>query len=255
DNADTDGDGIDNYTESLHGTDLNNTDTDGDGINDAVEITAYAYVTDLNVTGVFDPVRSDASFLSYLDTLSGTSGSLGSSIGSGSGSGSSSGGTGTSTDSNGSALLYDFINGWFYTSAYGWSFATSNSDSIYNSRASTWLSFQKNGSNALQLYKWNYPSKLWVNYASAAVAGQYNLTVTKNVDAGGEVSSGGSFASGTPITITANPHAGYHFIGWEGDVVSTSATKSFVLDKNVVVQAVFLTDAELSNLLDGSQGN
>lgn len=239
DNRDTDGDGIDNYNESLYGTDANSTDTDGDGIRDDVEIAATTQVADLNVTGVFNPTKSDAAFLAYLSSVNLSSGVTSGSSGSGSG----------------SSLLYDFINGWFYTSAYGWSFATSSSDSVYNSRVSTWLSFQQDSSNALKLYKWDYPSKQWVDYGVAGISGQYNLTVTKNVDAGGEVSASSSYASGTEVTIKAIPNPGYHFIGWEGDVVSSNASASFVIDKNISVQAVFLTDAELSNLLGGTQGN
>ena len=107
----------------------------------------------------------------------------------------------------------------------------------------------------MQLYKWDYPSKQWVDYGTAAIAGQYNLTVTKNADAGGEVSASSTYASGTNVTIQAIPNAGYHFIGWEGDVVSSDAAVSFVIDKNVSVQAIFLTDAELSSLLGGTLGN
>ena len=105
------------------------------------------------------------------------------------------------------------------------------------------------------MYKWDYPSKQWVDYGTAAIAGQYNLTVTKHADAGGEDSASSTYASGTNVTIQAIPNAGYHFIGWEGDVVSSSAAVSFVIDKNLSVQAIFLTDAELSNLLGGTLGN
>ena len=112
--------------------------------------------------------------------------------------------------------------------------------------------------NVLDTFKWDYAKEQWVDYASSTAAtGHLKLTVTKNIDAGGEVSSGGSFAAGTPMTITAAPSAGFHFVGWKWDdnSVSTSPTLTFSLTKNVSVQAVFLSIDGLSGSLGGNPGN
>ena len=236
DNRDSDGDGIDNYTEGLYGTDASKTDTDGDGMRDDVEIAALTAIADLNVTGVFDPNKSDSAFLSYLSGLNVSTGGAG-------------------ADSNGSSLLYDFINGWFYTSAHGWSFAASSSSMVYNANMATWLSFQKDSNANFKILQWDKPTSQWVDYGNSSVSGHYSLTVTKNVSAGGEVSPSSSYPAGTNLQIEARANPGYKFIGWEGDVISSSPSVTFPINENTAVQAIFLTDEQVSSLLDGTQGN
>jgi predicted outer membrane repeat protein len=243
DYRDTDGDGLDNYTEGILGTDTNKTDTDGDGIDDGVEKDAQGKIASYKVTGIFDPTKSDQNFFDYLATLNLATPSSGSAV-----SGSSSG-----------TLLDDFINGWFYTSGYGWSFATTQSPSIYSSQISTWLNFQLDASNNLKLLKWDYANKQWVayDYASSltAAANHFTLTVTQNQSGGGEVSPSSTYPAGTSVTIQALPAQGYHFVGWEGDRVSTTAKATFVLDKNISVKAIFLSNSEVTSILDGTPGN
>ena len=114
-------------------------------------------------------------------------------------------------------------------------------------------------SNTLKLLKWDYATNQWVDYDYAssliAAAGHYTLTVEKNNPDGGEVSPSSTYSAGTTVTVEAAPSSGYHFVGWEGDKVSTDPTITFVLDKNVTIKAVFLTAAEISEFVDGSPGN
>ena len=96
----------------------------------------------------------------------------------------------------------------------------------------------------------------WIDYGPATsfvtAANHYTLTVEKNNTEGGQVSQSSTYPAGTMVTIEATPSSGYHFVGWEGDQVSTDPTITFVLDKDVTVKAVFLTDAEIDNLINGS---
>jgi hypothetical protein len=59
--------------------------------------------------------------------------------------------------------------------------------------------------------------------------------------AGGVVSGGGTFASGTNVTITATPSSGWEFIGWyEGNTrVSSTFIWSFVAISNRTIEARF----------------
>ncbi|MBO94193.1 MAG: hypothetical protein CMI32_04750, partial [Opitutales bacterium] len=156
------------------------------------------------------------------------------------------------------SLLYEYINGWFYLDKEkSWFFAPSNSYSVYSSNDQTWLAFQTGTDGLLDTFQWDFANKQWVLQGSAPVEGRFKLTVTKNLDAGGEVSSGGTFAEGKTITITAAPSAGYHFVGWKWDdnTVSTNPTETFKISKDVSVQAVFLSNGGLSSSLGDTNGN
>ena len=52
---------------------------------------------------------------------------------------------------------------------------------------------------------------------------KYQLSVTAGQ--GGTVNTtGGEFASGSPVTVTATPNSGYSFVDWTGDGYSTSSS-------------------------------
>lgn len=68
----------------------------------------------------------------------------------------------------------------------------------------------------------------------------YPLSITKTV--GGNASGAGSFATGTEVTVSATPNAGYDFIRWEasGSTVSTSAVYKFSMPTSAYsLNAVF----------------
>lgn len=67
---------------------------------------------------------------------------------------------------------------------------------------------------------------------------KYQLSVT--AAEGGTVStSGGEFASGSPITVTATPNSGYSFVNWTGDGSSTNASFTFNILGNTNLTANF----------------
>ena len=79
---------------------------------------------------------------------------------------------------------------------------------------------------------------------SAATVPTYTLTVTSNPSSGGTVSlspSGGTYASGTVVTLTAVPSSGYGFSSWSGSASGTNATTQVTISGNMIVAANFST--------------
>ena len=69
----------------------------------------------------------------------------------------------------------------------------------------------------------------------------YTVTLSANPTAGGTVSGGGTFNSGSSVTVTAASSAGYTFTNWteNGNAVSTIATYQFTLSGNRTLVANF----------------
>ena len=70
---------------------------------------------------------------------------------------------------------------------------------------------------------------------------QYTITVSANPTAGGTVSGGGTFYSGTSCTLTATPNTHYDFTNWKlgNNVVSTNPTYTFTVTGNATYTANF----------------
>ena len=70
---------------------------------------------------------------------------------------------------------------------------------------------------------------------------QYTITVSASPSAGGTVSGGGTFASGSSWTVTATANSGYTFANWteNSSVVSSSASYNFTLSGNRTLVANF----------------
>ena len=73
----------------------------------------------------------------------------------------------------------------------------------------------------------------------------YNITVTAYPSNGGSVIGGGSYASGTTITLHATPNDGYSFVKWtkNGTQVSTNPNYSFTVNSNASFVAYFEQNA------------
>ena len=73
------------------------------------------------------------------------------------------------------------------------------------------------------------------------VTTQYTVAVSAAPSAGGTVSGGGTFASGSSQTVTATANSGYSFVNWtaNGSVVGTSASYTFTINGNVSLVANF----------------
>ena len=65
----------------------------------------------------------------------------------------------------------------------------------------------------------------------------YLVTVSESV--GGSVAGGGSYQSGSTITLTATADSGYAFSGWGGDAAGASNPLSLTVDGNLTISAGF----------------
>jgi len=63
--------------------------------------------------------------------------------------------------------------------------------------------------------------------------------VTVESTTGGIAGGGGTFVKGTECTVSATADAGHIFIGWVGNISSTSSNYSFTVDRNYNVTALF----------------
>lgn len=80
-----------------------------------------------------------------------------------------------------------------------------------------------------------------------AVPDQVSLTTTWEPEDGGTVSGAGSYASGTTVSCTASPAAGYKFVHWEDGTVDPRRT--ITLNENTTVHATFAQDTVHVNLI------
>ncbi len=85
---------------------------------------------------------------------------------------------------------------------------------------------------------------------------QYSISLSSNPAAGGTTNGGGTYNSGSNVTVIAKANTGYVFNSWtqNGNVVSTSTSYSFIINGNTTLVANFgLTGPAGVNL--GSAGN
>ena len=77
---------------------------------------------------------------------------------------------------------------------------------------------------------------------SSACAQTFAITVSASPPAGGTVSGGGTFPSGSTQTVTAAPNSGFGFINWteNNSVVSSSPSYTFTLSANRNLVANFV---------------
>jgi uncharacterized repeat protein (TIGR02543 family) len=70
---------------------------------------------------------------------------------------------------------------------------------------------------------------------------QYTVTLSSNPSAGGTTNGAGTFNSGSSVTVTDPPNAGYTFTNWteNGTVVSTNASYTFTISGNRTLVANF----------------
>lgn len=83
-------------------------------------------------------------------------------------------------------------------------------------------------------------SSLVANF-TPVVPGKFAVLLSSSPAAGGATGGSGSYNAGTPVTVTATPHAGYTFFNWtdNGNAVSTSSNYQFILTGNRTLVANF----------------
>ena len=109
----------------------------------------------------------------------------------------------------------------------------------------TFMNWTENGNvvSTLPIYVsvLNGNRSLVANFAAAPVS--YTITTSSSPSAGGSTSGGRTVSSGTSVTVTASPNAGYSFVNWteNGIVVSTSSSYTLVANANRNLVANFGT--------------
>ncbi|HMP20198.1 MAG TPA: right-handed parallel beta-helix repeat-containing protein [Ferruginibacter sp.] len=86
----------------------------------------------------------------------------------------------------------------------------------------------------------------------------YSLTTTASPSAGGSVSrspNATTYASGTVVTLTANPAAGYVFTGWSGAVSGTATSTTVTMSANRTVTANFQIQATSTLRIEDDTNN
>ena len=92
---------------------------------------------------------------------------------------------------------------------------------------------------------------LVANFADDAVT-THTITVSANPTVGGTVTGGGTFASGTSVTVTATASMGYTFVNWTegGAEVSASLAYTFTVAADLALVANFTQDAPPADGID-----
>ena len=78
----------------------------------------------------------------------------------------------------------------------------------------------------------------------------YTVSVSANPAIGGNVTGGGTYPQGQSCTVTATANDGYNFVNWTegGNVVSTQATYTFVVNGNRNLVANFEAEVQTYNI-------
>lgn len=77
------------------------------------------------------------------------------------------------------------------------------------------------------------------NKAVQATFALKSYTLTTSATAGGAVTPGGVFTTGTNVTVTAIPDAVHDFVGWTGDAGGAANPLTVLMDRSKTVQAMF----------------
>jgi hypothetical protein len=100
------------------------------------------------------------------------------------------------------------------------------------------------------------PATLVVNASTSVTATFRRLyTVTVSPSTGGSVAlspSGGVYASGTTLTVTATPQSGYRFSGWGGALSGTQNPTTLLVDADKTLSASFTPEVRVNVSTTGS---
>ena len=92
-----------------------------------------------------------------------------------------------------------------------------------------------------------------LRYYTARFLPVFTLTTTADPSGGGTITGGGTYDSGTDVTVTANPNSGYRFDRWSGDCTG-SGTCSVTMSVARSVTAHFIRARTLTATADPPAG-
>ena len=118
-----------------------------------------------------------------------------------------------------------------------------NTDQLFSRTVVTGYNFNANSVFEIKGIKNNgeYARIDYVEF-TASGGGCTTYTLTTNVQGSGSVSlspSGGSYCSGTQVTVTANPASGWTFQNWSGGLSGSTNPATITMTSNKTVTAVF----------------
>ena len=106
---------------------------------------------------------------------------------------------------------------------------------------SCYVSFDGSSWNPLYAYGEDFRNSWMIRAVLGTAPVNYTVTVNSNNTAWGTVTGGGTYASGTNVTLRATPNSGYHFVSWNDG--NTSATRTIVVTGNATYTATFAEDS------------
>ena len=99
------------------------------------------------------------------------------------------------------------------------------------------VQFLKNNGLQLRLYGCTGSARIYYAYVNVTYEVPVNYTITVNAGAGGTVAGGGTYETGSAVTLTATPDTGYKFKQWSDGV--TTASRTVTVAKDVTYTAQF----------------
>lgn len=126
-----------------------------------------------------------------------------------------------------------------FTSSVG-SWTLSELNQPYNPSSYTGIGFyitNKNGSGSSGRWFQIYYVDTIVDYTPP----QYTISTAVSPSGTGSVSGGGTYDSGSTVTLTATPATGYRFVRWSDN--NTNATRTVTVSGNVTYTAYFERDS------------
>ena len=105
----------------------------------------------------------------------------------------------------------------------------------------TFVNWTKNGTAISTNPTYSFTVNETASYVANFSLNTYNITVTANPTAGGNVTGGGTFNHGETCTLTASPNTDWNFTNWtkNGNVVSANASYTFTVTENANYVANF----------------
>ncbi|MHB8871690.1 MAG: InlB B-repeat-containing protein, partial [Candidatus Doudnabacteria bacterium] len=108
----------------------------------------------------------------------------------------------------------------------------------------TFINWTENGNVVSTSSSYTYTisgNRILVANFTAIPPAQYSVNLSSNPSNGGTTSGGGTYNSGSSMTVTATPNSGYTFTNWteNGNVVSTSSSYTFTINGNRTLVANF----------------
>jgi len=120
-----------------------------------------------------------------------------------------------------------------------------------NSKGVNFTYLERSGAHTWPFWQACLPKALKLASDNFTTTPPQNYTLTTSVVGNGSITlspSGGTYASGTVVTVTAVPATGYTFTGWSGSLTGTANPSTITMNANKSVTATFTASSTGTNL-------